>query len=604
MKRKLKRLFYTNKVKLIIYLITIILFISTYFLCMLALLKLDGIETLIRIIILFIMTIYGIYYTYKGYSYIMSKHKVKYYLLSSLTLVISILFVGVTYFINTLYGEIGNMSNNSTTYYTGYLIALNDTDNANIRTSGIIDNNEDIEGNIISKEIINDHKLDYEINDYTSYENMLDDLLTKRIDSMFVPSDYLNYFNDLGYNDIEDKTKIVYKKTTEYVDKVESTNDKTLDKPFTVLLMGVDSTSDNIEQLDSFNGDTLMLITFNPKTLNATIFSIPRDLYVPISCRNNSKARINSSSVGGVSCVMDTIKELMGIDIDYYAKINFKGVVDLVEALNGIDVLVTYPFCEQDSNRDFSNQICLKEGYQHLNGEQTLAYARHRHSLPTGDLQRIQNQQLIVEALTKRLVSLNTVTDFKDILAAISKNISTNLTRSQILSSYNILKDMVLNLISSKDALVIQKAYLEVYDNQVYNEKSGTYAQVLGYYQNSLDDIIKMMKINLEQESVEKITDFNFDANNPYTQKVAGKGLKTNTNNDEVKMPNFIGRSASEVEEFAKMYNISINKEFVSYGDSHYNNNYGVGIVSDQSISPNTLLNNISSITIYINSII
>ena len=58
------------------------------------------------------------------------------------------------------------------------------------------------------------------------------------------------------------------------------------------------------------------------------------------------------------------------------------------------------------------------------------------------------------------------------------------------------------------------------------------------------------------------------------------------------------------MEEFAKMYNISINKEFVSYGDSHYNNNYGVGIVSDQSISPNTLLNNISSITIYINSII
>ena len=134
-------------------------------------------------------------------------------------------------------------------------------------------------------------------------------------------------------------------------------SNKKLDEPFTVLLMGVDSTLNSINTNTAFNGDTLMLITFNPKTLNATIFSIPRDLYVPITCRNNGKAKINSSSVGGVSCVIDTIENLVDIKIDYYSKINFKGVVDLVNALGGIDVNVTYSFCEQDSKRSFKNMI-------------------------------------------------------------------------------------------------------------------------------------------------------------------------------------------------------------------------------------------------------
>lgn len=601
MKRKIKRLLYTNKVRVVIYLLLIVFFLVSFTFFTISLLKLNGIETTIRIIILACLIIYLIYYIYKAYYYMVNKNKVRYSLLSFLTFLISIILLVVIYYMNIVYGTIDNLGEKETSLYTGYLISLNkDTD---IKEVGMIKNTKDIEGYVIANEIINENNLDYEIRDYDNYDDMLYDLYNEDIDGAFVQSNYLTYFGEEElFANISSDTKVVYKKSKKDANtNVIASNNKTLSKPFTILLMGVDATENNIEEASSFNGDTLMLISFNPQTLNAMIFSIPRDLYVPIACRNGAKAKINSSAAGGVSCVIDTIKDLTDIDIDYYAKINFKGVVDLVEALDGIDVEVTYPFCEQDSHRNFTNQICLKAGYQHLNGEQTLAYARHRHSLPTGDLQRIQNQQLIVEALSQKLISLKTVTDFRDILAAISNNITTNLTRDQILSSYNILKDMVINVISDKEALGVEKAYLEVYDKRIYNPNSGTYSATLGYYENSLDDILKKMKMNLGKEKNEVIKEFAFDANITYEPKVAGKDLKTEVDNATI--PNFVGKTLSEVTAWGIEHNVTISSEYVDITNEHYNSEIGVGLVGNQSISGGTSLTNINSLIVYINTV-
>lgn len=580
----------------------IVLFFVSAISFTISLLHLNGIETNLRIIILFLIYLYGFYFIWRTYHYIVNKNKIKYIIIIIINIIISCILLLTFYFIDIIYGEIGNMGESDKSIYTGYLITLKDTES--IDSVGIINNKEDIEGYVIANEIIKDHKLQYDLEYYDTYEEIIDALYTNKITGAFVQGSYVSYFNkEEGYEKIASETKIVYKKSIERENEiVNNNNDKLLTEPFTILLMGVDSTLNGIDTNSAFNGDTLMMITFNPKTLNATIFSIPRDLYIPISCRKGNPAKINSSTVGGISCVIKTIKDLTDIDIDYYAKINFKGVVDLVEALKGIDVEVTYPFCEQDSNRNIFNQICLEKGFQHLNGEETLAYARHRHSLPTGDLQRIQNQQLIVEAIGKKLVSLNTVTDFREIISSISNNITTNLSRNQILSSYNILKDMVVNVISDRDALVIEKAYLEVYDMQVYNEGRGTYSSALGYYKDSLKDIIKSMKRNLEIEDKEIIKDFSFDANTPYELKVAGKGLKTGAENVGV-IPNFIGKSVSEVEDWGNNNNITINKEYVTELDSYYNPEIAIGLVSYQNIKAGSSLNNIKSLTIYINTV-
>ncbi len=602
MKRTLKRLFYTNKLKMIFYLFAIVVFLVPAIIFSISLIRLNGIETTIRIIVLFLITCYFFYYIYKCYYYIVNKNKVKYYVSTIFTIILAIIFIVLSYFINIVYGELGNLTQKDTSLYTGYLISLTDTDKKDIKKVGMINDTGDIEGFKIANMIIKENKLKLDLESYDNYDDMMYDLYNNKIDGAFVQNNYLSYFSmDEAYFNIASETKVVYKKSSMEKNNINLSSNKSLKEPFTVLLLGVDSTADSIDAATSLNGDTLMLITFNPKTLNATIFSIPRDLYVPISCRKGNKAKINSSSAGGINCVIETIKDLIDIDIDYYAKINFRGVVDLVEALDGIDVEVTYPFCEQDSNRSFYNQICLKKGFQHLNGEQALAYARHRHSLPSGDLQRIQNQQLIVEAMTKKIVTLNTVTEFKDILSAISNNIVTNMSRDQILSSYNILKDMVINLISDKDALIVSKAYLEVYDNRIYNERNGTYSAALGYYDESLKDIIKMMKINLELETAEMITDFSFDANTPYEVKVAGKGLKTGANIRRT--ISLIGKTVSEADSWGSANNVTIKKEYVTEDNPKYNSNVAVGLIANQSIAAGMSLDNINSMTIYINTV-
>ena len=600
MKRGLKRLLYQNKIKLICYIITFILLITSSILLTISLVRLNNIETFLRIIVLFLIYLFMLFFIYKGYKYIVNKNKVKYIILDIVTIIISVIFLILTYYINIVYGTIGLLANRSSSYYTGYLIKLKDTEE--IKKVGIISNEDDIEGYVVAKDIIKDNKLNYELVNYDDYENIIDDLYKKTLDGAFVQSSYINYFNsDDLYPTIAQDTSIVYKKTITKKNKVVVNKNSKLDKPFTILLMGVDSTLNNIETMNSFNGDTLMLITFNPQTLNATMFSIPRDLYVPIACKKNASAKINTSSVGGIECVEETIKNLIGIDIDYYAKINFKGVVDLVNALHGINVMVTYPFCEQDSNRDFTHQICLEKGYQHLNGEQALAYARHRHTLPTGDLQRIQNQQLIVEAMAKKLLSLNTITDFKDIMDAIGNNVSTNLSVNEILSSYNILKQMLLNSLADKDSVVVEKAYLEVYDKNIYNEKKGTYSQALGYYENSLNSIIKHLKVNLGIEEPTVNKEFTFDANTPYEQQLVGKGDKNTVDNPTV--PNFVGKDISFAEKWGRENNITINRVMVDDTDSHFNSNVALGLIASQSIKSGTSLVNVKSLTVYINTI-
>ncbi len=598
LKRSFKRLFCANKVRMIIYLLLTLLFVVAGSLFTYSLIKLNGIENTIRVIIIIFVILYLGYFIYKGYKFIVNKNKIKYIIISIITLILSIILLIISYYINIAYGAIGLMSQNDNLYYTGYLISLKD--NANISKVGQISNKNDIEGYEVANQIIKDNKLDYEIISYDDYDDMIIDLYNKEVDAIFVQSNYVSYFqNDDDYQNIASETKIIYKKTIIKKNKNESNSNGTLNKPFTILLMGVDSTEDTIASANSFNGDTLMLVTFNPQTLNATMFSIPRDLYIPIACRNGASAKINTSSVGGMDCVEETIEDLIDIKIDYYARIDFKGVVDLVEALDGIDVNVTYPFCEQDSNRDYTNAICLKEGYQHLNGEEALAYARHRHTLPTGDLQRIQNQQLIVEAIAKKLLSLNTIIDFDNILKAISKNISTNLSENEILSSYNILKQMMLNVLSDKEPIVVSKAYLEVYDRRIYNAKKNTYSAALGYYERSLEEIIKALKVNLGLIEPTLITDFSFDANTPYEQTLIGKGLKNEVDNRAI--PNFVGKSVSEAEYWGKENNITINKVMVNSSDEHYNSLIDDGLIGSQSIKAGTSLTNISSLTIYIN---
>lgn len=569
------------------YLILLVWYTVSLVLFTKSLLSLSGIETVFRALALTVLILHLIIYVLYGLVLLFTGKK-RLIVLLILTFIYSPVLNFASYYIDRTYNIIDNVQKKYIEY-TSVMISLKDTENFD--KIGIISSKDDPTGYIIPSDMIKEHDIKGKLVEYNDYISMAADLYDENIDAMFIADSYPTILSSYEkFSMIESETKIVYSKTKklENVDNV-SYSVKKLDSPFTLLLMGVDSTGDGITKGSSFNGDSLMLITFNPHTLNATVFSIPRDTYVPIACNGNKENKINASAYGGTSCVVKTIENLTGIKIDYYVKINFTGVVKLVDDLGGITLDVPIKFCEQDSERRFGEyEICLDKGVQKLNGEQALAFARHRHTLPLGDFQRVQHQQMVVEAMVKELKNIKNVDDFYKILEDVTNNIDSNLTTPGILSLYSVGKDILINSLKNNLNLSIQKTYLTGYDLTMYIPSYRSYVYTFQYSRQSLNDIVDAMKINLELSSPTIIKTFSFDANEEYELSVIGKKYYNEPKREL--MPNMVGKSKSDVESWA------LNREIeIEYNEEE--STMPTGTILKQSIINGTLLEGITKVT-------
>lgn len=593
---KLKK---SNRVLLIFYVLCIIVYSIGFAFFIKSLLSLQGIETLLRIVLICFFSIWLlVFIMWNLINLILKKNKTL-----LVTIIITIIFIAIfgfsSFFVDKMYNKIEKLTISDYTTYTTYLIAMNDKNIEKSSKLGMIKNDNDIEGNVLAKELIKKEKLKNEIVYYEDYYEMLNALYKNDVDGIFVSSNYVILFaNEEAYKNIDTETKVIYEysKKMKTQDMMASSNKK-LNEPFSVLVMGVDSQKEGLNANSAFNGDTLILITFNPKTLTATMFSIPRDSYVPIACNHNAYNKINSSAAYGTSCVVSTIEQLTDIKIDYYAKINFRGFIDLVEALDGIDVDVEQPdydyyvkqhgygkLCESNSLRDTTNLVCMDTGWQHLNGEQALAYARNRHGFLESDLARNRHQQQIVEAISKKVLTLKSFESFENVLDAISENIATNMSTKQILSFYDILKNMLNSSLKGNDFVTIHKTYLEHYSLPVYLQNAYMYTSALGHYPDSLEAIKKLMKVNLEIEEKEIIKTFSYNYGEQYEANITGKGITTG--NKLQLVPDFTGSSA----EYARSWGANNGVNIIVNGTS--------GVITNQSIHSGVLVKSISSITV------
>jgi len=359
-----------NKTKLsirLIYIFVFLLFLVSYGSLFRSLLLLNNIETGLRIIVLCVLGILLLLYGFFCLLLLLTKkHKSVIAFSFIIMLIASFSLIG-SLAINKMYNLLDSISKDKLVYTTN-LITLNKTNfnnNKNFKV-GMINQETDVEGSVLPYEMIKDKKLNVTVEKYDTYFELLEKLYDGSLNGIFITSNYVVMYEGYeSYENIGKDTKVVYEYSKEMKNQDYIKSSGSVENPFTVLIMGVDSTSDKLNANAAFNGDTLMLITFNPHTLNATVFSIPRDTYVPIAClKNGGSSKINSSAAYGSQCVINTVQNLVDINIDYYVKINFKGVVDLVNALGGIDITVPdkIDFCEQNSKRSFKkeNLQCIK----------------------------------------------------------------------------------------------------------------------------------------------------------------------------------------------------------------------------------------------------
>ena len=522
----------------------------------------NGVETVIRYVIMALILLYDIYLIMRSHKIVKgkTKKKPKKGLFIFWLILYSLICFGIAYSLNFIYSKVSSVNKGDVTY-TSYLVVLSNSsakDIENIRSLsiGLLNDETNPDGYIIPQEMVKKYKLqdNNEIVDYEDYTSMLADLYANDLDAMFVPSGYVSMFSNItGYENIETDTKVIGEASKKMKKSAVSTietasSGKSVTEPFTILLMGIDSTDEVLEKNAIANGDTLILITFNPKTLNATMFSIPRDSYVPIACwSGRPENKITHAAGYGTDCMINTIQNYFDVTIDYYAKINFKGLVKLVDAVGGVEVDVPQELCTDDSDR--WKEVCISAGRQVLNGEQALVYARNRKAFVDGDFARARHQQEIIKALANKMKEIKDVKTFMSILDTISNSMDTNLTTKQILSFYNVGKDIIKKSLSSDEAdlVNIQQLYLQGTGQMIYDERA---RMVLWDYipnESSRKDIIHAMKQNLELVDHTEIKEFHFSINKPYEKEIIGEGPYSKYTTYDL-LPDFTGDTKAQAE--------------------------------------------------------
>lgn len=195
-----------------------------------------------------------------------------------------------------------------------------------------------------------------------------------------------------------------------------------------IAIIGIDTR----ENSTLLNTDTIILASYNYSTNNTTMISIPRDFHVEVEKGKRYYQRINyiySYYEGiekgtGIPHLIDTIAEITGQEIQYYAMVDFKAFVQIIDSVGGVDVNVENSFTDYMYPEGIGYKtVKFVAGPQTMNGKTALEYSRSRHSMQNNegsDYARARRQQKVITALQNKILSSETLLDPKKIMNIIS----------------------------------------------------------------------------------------------------------------------------------------------------------------------------------------
>ena len=202
-------------------------------------------------------------------------------------------------------------------------------------------------------------------------------------------------------------------------------------EPFLVYLSGLD-TKNSDEIKDKGLSDVNMIVAVNPETHKILMVSVPRDYYVPLWGDENKMDKLTHAGNYGVECSMDTLESLFDVEFNYYVKVNFKSVVDIVDAVGGVTVNSEFDFSSYHSLS--GKTYYFKKGENTLTGDAALAFARERYSFSNGDRQRGIHQQMVISAIFDKAISPSILnpSHVNELLDAVIQNMKSNITYDEI----------------------------------------------------------------------------------------------------------------------------------------------------------------------------
>ena len=292
---------------------------------------------------------------------------------------------------------------------------LNDLDNATI---GHLDENVHEGLNSAIEKI--DQQIDFESVVLDDINSLVDNLEIEEVDAIILEDAQITMLEE-DNNGLMDNFRIIASFDIETEIEVVSKEVNVTEDSYNILITGIDSYG-SITRVS--RSDVNMIVSVNPKDKKILLTSIPRDYYVYLSDYGDYD-KLTHTGIYGIDVTTKALEDLLDIDINYYVKVNFTTLVDIVDELGGITVNSNYDFTSIDGYH-------FSKGENNLNGKEALSFARERQAFSEGDRVRVENQQLVLTAIINKVLSAGIITNYNSLLNALSGEFLTNITNKEI----------------------------------------------------------------------------------------------------------------------------------------------------------------------------
>lgn len=304
-----------------------------------------------------------------------------------------------------------------------------------------------------------------------------------------------------AYSDIGSTAESIYTSVNVNEMREEEIEVETATQPISFLLLGADTGTAEEERTETGRSDTIIVCTVNPNTKTTTLLSIPRDSYAEIvgysdvyDYYGDYYDKMNHAyAFGGTEMSINTVQEFLNVPIDYYVEVNFDGLVDIVDAVGGIEITSPLTF-------DFYGPQFIEGETRILDGYEALQFSRMRKQDPEGDLGRQKRQQMVIKAILDKVLTMGTVVNYKNILATLEDNVQLNMSLDEIIS--------------------VASGYRKSMENfqQFYVEGEELYIDEIYYYYVDPKERLRLSNILRTELELPEITidEISTSANEPY----------------------------------------------------------------------------------------
>ena len=320
---------------------------------------------------------------------------------------------------------------NSTSNYSEYsmsVVVLKDSEVHNVTQLDSVTGPTDTDNENIQKliaDIKTSQSKELTVEQSTSYLTAYKSLVSGEAKAIVLNSVFENIIES-EYPDYASKIRKIY---TKNITKEVAAPKVSKNQSFNVYVSGID-TYGPISSVS--RSDVNIIMTVNRETKKILLTTTPRDSYVPIADGgNNQKDKLTHAGIYGVDASIHTLENLYGIDLNYYARLNFTSFLKLIDLLGGVDV---------HNDQDFTSlhgKFHFPVGNVHLDSEQALGFVRERYSLADGDRDRGRNQQKVIVAILQKLTSTEALKNYDSIIKGLQDSVQTNMPLETMMNLVN-----------------------------------------------------------------------------------------------------------------------------------------------------------------------